>query len=354
MLHQYGSRTRAAIHPYAVQVLSACRDWQRIDQIVAALPNLPAPWIRQAVTRLARASFLQRSDRAVSRAQRQYDGWRDWSPAAAFFHFSTRDPEWVTPAQREVVEASLRSKGRRQPPPSPVKSQRGLPAFELPAPDTAGEFPGVLLARRTWRGFSSGALELSDVSTLLWLTAGVQRWGRSSAGERVAFKTSPSAGCKHPIELYVLAQKVKGLTPGIYHYAGDRHRLARISKGLSPSRVERYLGHQWQFKNAPAVILMTAVMARTQWTYPTPRAYRSVLAEAGHVCQTLCLTATWLDLAPFCTMAIADADVEKALKIDGVSEVALYAAGVGRKPKDGRWVQWPRHAAGKPYTPPPG
>jgi SagB-type dehydrogenase family enzyme len=224
----------------------------------------------------------------------------------------------------------------------------------LPPAQTAGEFPSVLLARRTWRGFSRAPVAISDLSTLLWLTAGVQQWGESLRGERVAFTTSPSAGCKHPIELYVLARNVKGLAAGIYHYASDRHQLGLISKGLSAARIARYLGHQWMFKNVAAVVLMTAVMARTQWTYPTPRAYRSVLAEAGHVCQTFCLTATWLDLAPFCTMGIADALVEKALGIDGVSEVALYAAGVGRKPADRQWVQWPPHAKGKPYTPPHG
>jgi hypothetical protein len=77
-----------------------------------------------------------------------------------------------------------------------------------------------------------------------------------------------------------------------------------------------------------------------------------VLAEAGHACQTFCLVATWLDLAPFCTMAVADSLVEKTLGIDGVTETVLYAAGVGSKPLDGKWVQWPEHAAESPYLPP--
>ena len=56
-----------------------------------------------------------------------------------------------------------------------------------------------------------------------------------------------------------------------------------------------------------------------------------MLAEAGHLCQTFCLTATWQGLAPFCTMALADATIERALGIDGVSESVLYAAGAGKK-----------------------
>jgi SagB-type dehydrogenase family enzyme len=192
---------------------------------------------------------------------------------------------------------------------------------------------------------------LRDLSTLLWFTAGVQRWGTTSAGERVPFKTSPSAGAKHPIELYVFARNVRGLRKGIYHYASDKHRLGLVARGVSARRLERYLGNQWQFREAGAVVMMVAVMARTRWTYPGPRAYRSILAEAGHVCQTFCLVATWLNLAPFCTMALADAAVEQVLDIDGVGTAALYAAGVGVKPEHGRWIQWPEHEPGKPYTP---
>jgi hypothetical protein len=61
------------------------------------------------------------------------------------------------------------------------------------------------------------------------------------------------------------------------------------------------------------------------------------------VCQTFCLVATWLGLAPFCTMAMDDERVERDLGIDGTREILLYAAGVGSKPSDGRWVQWPGH-----------
>jgi hypothetical protein len=67
-----------------------------------------------------------------------------------------------------------------------------------------------------------------------------------------------------------------------------------------------------------------------------------VLAEAGHLAQTFCLVATWLGLAPFCTMALADTRIERDLGIDGVSESVLYAAGVGGRPAGLDWAPWPR------------
>jgi SagB-type dehydrogenase family enzyme len=88
-------------------------------------------------------------------------------------------------------------------------------------------------------------------------------------------------------------------------------------------------------------MFMTAVFQRNQWKYRDSAAYRTVILDAGHMCQTFCLTATWLGLAPFCTMALADSKVEKDLGLDGISESAIYAAGVGTRPLKKDWAPWP-------------
>jgi SagB-type dehydrogenase family enzyme len=133
----------------------------------------------------------------------------------------------------------------------------------------------------------------------------------------------------------VVALRVRGLAPGLYHYAADRHRLERLRRGASAREAVRWLAGQRWFGKAAALVLMTAVLSRSQWKYQFPRAYRVLLADAGHLCQTFCLVATWLGLAPFCTMALADSQIERALRVDGVREAVLYAAGVGFRPADG-------------------
>jgi hypothetical protein len=55
------------------------------------------------------------------------------------------------------------------------------------------------------------------------------------------------------------------------------------------------------------------------------------LLEAGHFCQTFCLVATWLGLAPFCTAALYDEKIERDLDLSA-DEAVLYAAGVGVPP----------------------
>lgn len=270
---------------------------------------------------------------------------------ATGFHFATKDIAWADAEQSEAVAAAQSAHARTDPPPPPFKPVRGR-GIRLPAFRTRGEFVDVLLERRTWRGFGTRPLSRSRLGALLQLTFGVQMHGRTQAGAHVVFKTSPSGGARHPIEAYVLALNVNGLSKGLYHFAPDTGRLHLVRRGASRAQVVQYLSGQWWFDGASAVVLMTAVLPRVRWRYPHPRAYRSVLLGAGHLCQTFCLVATWLKLAPFCTQALADSTIEKALGVDGMDEVVLYAAGVGSRPKDGRWVQWPAHRDGRPFLPP--
>ena len=149
-------------------------------------------------------------------------------------------------------------------------------------------------------------------------------------------KTSPSGGATHPGEVYVAAFNVRSLARGLYHYDAARHRLTRLGWRRSPITPLRYLPQQPWYRGAAALMLMTAVVARERWKYASPRAYRALLIDAGHLCQTFCLAATAMRLAPFCSMALADSTVEGDLGLDGTTEIAIYAAGVGMRPRDRR------------------
>ena len=133
--------------------------------------------------------------------------------------------------------------------------------------------------------------------------------------------------------MYLLARRVSGIGPGAYYYDPDTHELVLVKRGLTAKRLDAYLAGQSCYADVPAVFVMTAVFARMQWRYEFPRAYRVVLLEAGHLCQTFCLVATSLGLAPFCTAALADSSIEHDLAIDGITESVIYACGVGTRPK---------------------
>ncbi len=250
--------------------------------------------------------------------------------------------------------ARFAARRKTNPPPPPTKRgvHAGVAQIRLPPARTDQPFARVLLGRRTWRRFDSRPLALADLSTLLELTFGVQMTGTAYDGRRLIYTTSPSGGACHAYEAYALALRVDGLPRGLYHYASETHRLNVLKTGASRRDVARYIPTQWWYESAAAIVFMTATFSRVQWRYQSPRSYRSVLIEAGHLCQTFCLVATWLGLAPFCTHLVADSLVERDLRVDGINESFIYAAGVGTRPPGTQLAPWPEHRKGNLFLPP--
>jgi SagB-type dehydrogenase family enzyme len=329
--------------PIVHAVLGVFDRWRPLEAAAAAVPDAPPNALERLVDRLVELTLLQRSDRPVAGLEAEARDWRPWGPAASFFHFATRDVPFASDLAE--VHRRMRAKARREPLPLAIKRHRGAPQVALPPMRATGDFPAVVRGRRTWRQFGARAASVADLADVLGLTFGVQRWVGLPGIGRVALKSSPSGGALHPIECYVLALRVDGLARGLYHYRGDTHVLERLPRRAGVADVPRFLPGQPWYAGASAVVLMTAVFARTRWRYPNGRAYRVILAEAGHLCQTFCLAATWRGLAPFCTMALADTIIERKIGVDGVSEAVIYAAGFGTRPAGVDWAPWPANRA---------
>lgn len=252
--------------------------------------------------------------------------WKPWLPEGSL-HFMTKDVLHLD-AQLPVRQARKSLPATAAPPQFKTSARAG--SIRLPAHDSdADTFFQTLHARRTHREFGKGALPLANVSQLLHTTWGVQGYLQSELFGKLPHKTSPSGGARHPGEVYVMALRVDGLKRGIYYYQPNEHRLARLPAKASARLASACCANQSYFGGAAALFFMTAVFARTMWKYGSARAYRVILLETGHLCQTFCLTATRLGLAPFSTAAIKDSLIEKTLGIDGISESILYVAGVG-------------------------
>jgi SagB-type dehydrogenase family enzyme len=347
LVHNYASGRVVEVAPHLLSILHACAVWRTVDHLAAEL-QISGAQARSSVRILTAQSLLQRSDAPLDARDAAMAALSDWNPAAGFFHTATKQVRFLA---RPAARALARRRARDRAMPAPVKRVRGAPATFLPQPHSLGEFPDVLLARRTWRRFGATPVRLSDLATALALTAGVQQWVSTEFG-RLPLKTSPSGGARHPIELYVAVNRVTGLCPGLYHYASDVHRLEEMRRGDLTHRLRLWMPRSEYFARAAFVVVLTAVLDRQVWRYPYARAYRAALAEAGHVCQTFCLTATWLGLAPFCLMGLDDAAIERDLGLDGVSETVLYVAGAGTRPRGTSWAPRTRgtlHAAPNPH-----
>jgi len=328
VLLNYQTQEYASAEPEAIRLLHLLGDWTRLPDLHALLPEYTPKSIRAAVRELAKNSFLVREGTPLATRDADLASvWSDWLPHGSF-HFATKDFEYTQPPvsffKRYLDES---------PQPAFLKSYLKVPRIQLPRPSSsAGEFERVLFARETHRDFSRKHIPLTTVATLLHHTWGVT--GRIDAPPfgRLFHKTSPSAGARHPGEVYMLAMRVAGLAQGLYHYDGLHHRLERIGSARAVKRAALYAADQKFVADASAVFLMTAVFPRVLWKYRFARSYRVVLLDAGHLCQTFCLVATWLGLAPFCTAALKDTLIEKELGLDGIRESVLYLAAVGTLP----------------------
>ena len=327
VLMNYRTRISASAEPDAVRVLHFFHGWRTPEDLFACMPEFSRGSLRAGIRQLQENSFLVVKGTADAEHDADLDRvWSDWLPHASF-HFATKDTPFLT--MRQAARLMERYVAESPRPPL-AKSYPHAPHIALPpARGGGGEFVRVLMARQTHRDYSRASISLDAISTLLYYTWGVT--GRIDAPPfgQLFHKTSPSGGARHPGEVYLLAMRVAGLSPGLYHYDMVRHRLDYLRSVPAKKKAASYSAGQDFLKDASAVFLMTAVFPRTMWKYRFARAYRVVLLDAGHLCQTFCLVAAWLGLAPFCTAALKDSEIEKDLGIDGIREAALYLAAVG-------------------------
>jgi SagB-type dehydrogenase family enzyme len=335
-VENYLTQRVSDLEPLHVAILGALDVWRSTAELCEKIPRTGKRPLTAALDSLIAGDLIESSDRALdSRECRFQFTWEHWSPSAAFFHFATKDVPY------DVTDQDfLRVRRLTEGPPEMLRLRRGS-VVKLPAFPRRGTLPRVLLARRSWRAFGKRPLTMKELSALAGLTWAVQRWVRLAPDFALPLKTSPSGGACHSIEVYFAVRRVRGLAPGLYHYRPDSHALVRLRKGWTGRTLSRRLGGQPWFAKSAVVAFMTSAVERVQFKYRFARAYRVVLLEAGHFCQTFCLVATWLGLAPFCTAAIADSAIERDLSIDGVGECVLYAAGVGTRPQGAAWAPWP-------------
>jgi SagB-type dehydrogenase family enzyme len=329
----YLTHKKIAASVETAMLLDFFSGWKRAEHMLRRWPEYSPSSLCKAAKRLVEETFLQISsvrNPPQNLREKALNAWNAWNPAAGFFHLSSKDTysEEISPKEIRWVKDLL----HRERLPRPAKNYPHARTIRFVTKNNHGEFPRVLRDRRTWREFGKRSVPKETLGTLLHLSFGVQAWERIPRSGLFALKTSPSGGGLHPAEAYVLVRNVRGIPRGIYHYDGCGNRLQELRRGSNPAEVQKLLAGQWWFRGAAFVVFLTAVFGRTQWKYDYARAYRAVLAEAGHLCQTFCLTATWLDLAPFCTMALADTRIEKTLQLDGISESVLYAMGAAAKP----------------------
>jgi SagB-type dehydrogenase family enzyme len=202
-----------------------------------------------------------------------------------------------------------------------IKGERTIP---LPKARIDGSLGEALAGRRSQRDFGDGPLSLQEIANLCWAAYGAN----GKIGD-LPVRVAPSAGATYPLELYVLANNITDLTPGLYAYDGVSHQLREAAIGDFSDQAAHSLNQEFVSK-AAAVFVWTAVIERCARRYHE-RALRYVNLEAGHQAQDLLLTASASGLAACPTGAFFDEELGRLLGLKSGEEYPLYVTAVGRK-----------------------
>lgn len=289
---------------------------------------------------------LRRNDAAL-----RATSW--WGPAAVAQAFGRWDAVDVSADElREGKRTTAGLIARHGPPPESIRELRppeervGLP------PATPSRLDELLAARATCRNFDAdAALPLADFASVLQRAFGAQASQELAPGAVMLKKNSPSGGGLHPIDAFVLVQRVDGVAPGLYHYHCLEHSLEPVGP-LAPAAAaaaahELVAGQAW-FANAPVLVLMAARFQRNFWKYRNhAKAWKVIQLDAGHLSQTLYLAATELGLGAFVTGAINDRCAERLFGLDGLSTGAIAVCGFGRRAAGGNFEFDPLGKAGR-------
>jgi len=182
--------------------------------------------------------------------------------------------------------------------------------------------------RRSCRAYRPDPIDLAQLATLLEGAYGITGVVRPPRLLSYFTRAVPSGGGLYPLELYVVARRVTGLPPGLFHFNVREHMLEPMSSADPAADIDALLPEPVCPANASAVILFTAVFRRSLRKYG-PRGYRFILMEAGHAAQNVCLLATEQGLGSLCIGGFRDRELNCGLGLDGWTEAALYAVAVG-------------------------
>jgi SagB-type dehydrogenase family enzyme len=184
----------------------------------------------------------------------------------------------------------------------------------------------AITGRFSHRSFLNSPLTVEEVSFLLWSTQGI----RQAVNPGCAFRTVPSAGCRHAFETYLLIRQVDALSEGVYRYLPLDHALVLEHRVTEMTRLlDQATLAQSFVGSAPVVFVWTVVPYRMEWRYDIA-AHRVIAIDVGHVCQNLYLACEAISCGTCAIAAYHQSKMDSLLKVDGDDEYTLYLAPVGK------------------------
>ncbi len=180
--------------------------------------------------------------------------------------------------------------------------------------------------RKSRRNFKDEPLTLEELSFLLWAIQGIRQY----INPGTAFRTVPSAGCRHALETYLWVLHVEGLKPGCYRYLPVEHQLLfEFHADRAAEKITKASFGQYFTGSAAVTFIWTAIPYRMEWRYSIA-AHKVIAIDVGHACQNLYLACETIG-AGTCAIAAYDQELmDQLLRLDGKDEFVIYLAPVGK------------------------
>lgn len=192
-----------------------------------------------------------------------------------------------------------------------------LDVIILPEPvyDGMMSVEAALLKRRSIREYRASPLTLEEISQILWAAYGITKPDNVREFLRGGMKTAPSAGARYPLEIYLVATNVIGLTPGIYLYRPQGHQLLKLFEGNVRDELANATYSADVVKRAPACLVYSAVYKRTTEKYGDRGRERYVCMDVGFSAENVYLQARSLNIGTVMVGSVIDDKVRKVIKM---------------------------------------
>ena len=213
--------------------------------------------------------------------------------------------------------------------PPPAKEYPGAARVALPAvaAGTSRSLAATVRGFAPAAGFRGREIALATLARLLHHTNGVTG-ELVGEGGAVPLRAAPSAGALYAGEVYLAAERVEGLAPGLYHFAVLERALVRLREGPALGQVAGALEEPDRVQGAAFVVLHSNVFARYGARYGN-RGYRYALIDTGHIAENLRLAAAAEGFGEAGFTRFHDERLDSLLGLDGHAEAVCFVSAVG-------------------------
>ena len=296
----------------AWKVLAALDGVRTVRHILAEMPTGERPLARKLLDLLAATGMLDTSGRTVGH----------------FVHSATKKGMLAGGGLPSDAIMRLVTDGA-------YRSYADAPRVELPSivPGQLQPFHDLTRRRRSRRDYDGREISRDELAALLSTACGVtgtMSWSDGGAERAVKLRAYPSSGALYAVEIYPVAFRVQGLDAGVYHYAAEGNCLSRVRAHASNQQIMPAIlpAEQAMVAGAATMICLVGQFRRHEQKYGEG-GYRMLVAEAGHISQTLVLAATALGLAARPFGGVFDQLLNQELGLDESEEQFLLSVVIG-------------------------